>query len=180
MTSPAMAPDAVPFDLLRGLWAYHHWANRRLFDVTAALGADLASRDLGPQFSYPTVLRTFAHVYGADAFWLSVWKGRSLGGLPGADVATLAELRGRWDALEADQHAFVDALTPADLGRIVDGKNSRGEAFRRPLGMLLLHVPNHATHHRSEIATMLTMASGSPPDSGINTYCAEVLTLPRG
>ena len=57
--------------------------------------------------------------------------------------------------------------------------NSRGEAFRRPLGLLLLHVPNHATHHRSEIATMLTMASGSPPDTGINTYCAETLTPPR-
>jgi uncharacterized damage-inducible protein DinB len=31
-------------------------------------------------------------------------------------------------------------------------------------------VANHATHHRSEIATMMTMISGSPPDSGINTY----------
>jgi uncharacterized damage-inducible protein DinB len=31
-------------------------------------------------------------------------------------------------------------------------------------------VPNHATHHRSEIATMLTMISGSPPDTGINTF----------
>ena len=38
-----------------------------------------------------------------------------------------------------------------------------------------MHVPNHATHHRSEIATMLTMASGSPPDTGINSYCIEVM-----
>ena len=28
----------------------------------------------------------------------------------------------------------------------------------------------HATHHRSEIATMITLISGSPPDTGINTY----------
>ena len=46
----------------------------------------------------------------------------------------------------------------------------KGVTFRRPFGMLLLHVPNHATHHRSEIATMLTMVSGSPPDTGINSY----------
>jgi uncharacterized damage-inducible protein DinB len=31
-------------------------------------------------------------------------------------------------------------------------------------------VANHATHHRSEIATMITMIKGSPPDSGLNTY----------
>jgi len=26
-------------------------------------------------------------------------------------------------------------------------------------------VTNHATHHRSEVATMLTMISGSPPST---------------
>jgi uncharacterized damage-inducible protein DinB len=31
-------------------------------------------------------------------------------------------------------------------------------------------VVNHATHHRSEAATMITLISGSTPDTGINTY----------
>jgi uncharacterized damage-inducible protein DinB len=31
-------------------------------------------------------------------------------------------------------------------------------------------VANHATHHRSEIATMVTMISGSPPDTGMASY----------
>jgi uncharacterized damage-inducible protein DinB len=174
MTTTAPRLD-VPADLVHALWAYHHWANRRLFDVTAALGEELAARSLGEQFSYPTLRRMFAHIYGADAFWLSVWKGQSLGALPGSDIGTLGELRERWDELESEQRRYVGALMPGDLGRVIDGKNTRGQAFRRPLGMMLLHVPNHATHHRSEIATMLTMASGSPPDSGINTYCIEVL-----
>jgi uncharacterized damage-inducible protein DinB len=39
---------------------------------------------------------------------------------------------------------------------------------------MLLHVPNHATHHRSEIATMLTMVSGSPPDTGLMSYYREM------
>ena len=43
------------------------------------------------------------------------------------------------------------------------------------LGALLLHVANHATHHRSEIATMITLISGSPPDTGINTYRTTVV-----
>jgi uncharacterized damage-inducible protein DinB len=31
-------------------------------------------------------------------------------------------------------------------------------------------VVNHATHHRSEIAAMLTIISGSPPDTGMNLW----------
>jgi len=66
--------------------------------------------------------------------------------------------------------AFIDGLSDAGLGRTVEYKNSQGQAFRAPLGVLLQHVANHATHHRSEIATMLTILSGSPPDTGINTW----------
>jgi uncharacterized damage-inducible protein DinB len=36
-------------------------------------------------------------------------------------------------------------------------------------------VVNHATHHRSEAATMITQISGSPPDTGINTYRVAVV-----
>ena len=39
-----------------------------------------------------------------------------------------------------------------------------------PLGGLLQHVVNHATHHRSEIATMITMLSGSPPGTDLVVY----------
>ena len=173
-TTTAPRLDA-PADVVHALWAYHHWANRRLFDVTTALGDAVASRPLGAQFSYPTILGMFAHIYGADSFWLSVWKGQSLGALPGGDIGSLSDLRGLWDELEAEQRRYLATLTPDDLVRVIEGKNTRGQAFRRPLGMMLMHVPNHATHHRSEIATMLTVASGSPPDTGINSYCIEVL-----
>jgi uncharacterized damage-inducible protein DinB len=157
-------------ELIRGLYDYHRWANRRLFDVTAALGEGLASRDAGKQFSFPTIKRMFGHLYGADWIWLSRWKGVSPTKLPGAEFPTLASIRAPWDDLEREQRAFVEALGPADLARMVEYKNTEGKPFKLELGPLLQHVPNHATHHRSEIATMLTMLSGSPPDTGINSY----------
>ena len=40
--------------LIRGLYDYHRWANRRLFDVAVALGEDAGTRDMGKQFSFPT------------------------------------------------------------------------------------------------------------------------------
>jgi uncharacterized damage-inducible protein DinB len=57
--------------LIRELYDYHRWANRRLFDVATALGEDPASRDVGTQFSFPTITRMFGHLYGADWIWLS-------------------------------------------------------------------------------------------------------------
>ncbi len=160
----------MSIELIRELWDYHHWANHRLFDVTAALGEDVAARELGAHWSFPTLRRMFAHIYGADWLWFRRWNGQSPPALPGAEFATLADLRRRWDELEVEQRRFIGALTEGDLGRSFEFKNAEGGVVRRPLGLLVLHVPNHATHHRSEIATMLTMVSGSPPDTGIHSY----------
>jgi uncharacterized damage-inducible protein DinB len=101
---------------------------------------------------------------------MSRWTGGSLTVPPGGELATLASIRTPWDDVEREQRAFVEALTAADFDRVVLYSNAEGKQFRAPLGPLLHHVANHATHHRSEIATMLTMVSGSPPDTGLVTY----------
>jgi len=162
--------EKVDLELIRGLYAYHRWANRRLFEVAVKLGEDAAGREVGKQFSYPTVRRMLAHIYGADWVWLMRWKGTSPTKLPGGEIESLAALREKWDAVEEEQRAFVESLAPADLRRVVDYKNLEGKPFRLPLGPLLQHVANHATHHRSEVATMFTMISGSPPSTDLVTY----------
>ena len=156
--------------MIRDLYEYHRWANRRLFDFAAGLGEAACGRDMGGHFSAPTVTRMFGHLYGADWIWLSRWKGTSPTRLRGDEFGSMGDVRRTWDPLEADQRAFVDALTDADLDRRVDYRNVEGKPFGAPLGVLLQHVANHATHHRSEIATMVTLLSGSPPDTGLSTW----------
>jgi uncharacterized damage-inducible protein DinB len=156
--------------LVRDLYEYHRWANRRLFDLAGALGEEACGRELGAHFSVPTLTRMFAHIYGADAVWLHRWKGAPASVPPYPALPSMAVVRATWDPLEAEQRAFVNGLADGDLQRSVEYKNTQGQAFRAPLGVLLHHVTNHATHHRSEIATMLTIISGSPPDTGINTW----------
>ena len=163
-------------ELIRDLYGYHHWANRRLFDVAAGLGDAALGRDMGKQWSVPTLKGMFAHIYGADTIWLTRWRGTSPSRIPGdADFSSMADLRAKWDALEADQRAFVAELDEAGLSRVVSYKNTEGTQFGVALGALLQHVVNHATHHRSEAATMITLISGSPPDTGINTYRTAVV-----
>jgi uncharacterized damage-inducible protein DinB len=152
------------------LYAYHRWANRRLFDHASSLGEELVSRDVGKQFSYTTVRRMFSHLYGADWIWLARWNGVATTTVPGDEFKTLASIRAPWDELEREQRSFVEGLAPADLERVIEYRNQEGKQLRAQLFPLLQHVANHATHHRSEIATMITMIKGSPPDSGLNTY----------
>jgi len=163
-------------ELIRELYEYHHWANRRLFGIAADLGDGVTLRDMGKHWSFPTIKGTFAHLYGADRIWLSRWAGPVPSRMAGdADFATMEELRGKWDALEAEQRAFVDGLSASDLTRLIAYTNNQGIHGEVALAPLLQHVVNHGTHHRSEIATMLTIASGSPPDTGIATYRASVV-----
>jgi len=163
-------------ELIGSLYAYHRWANRRLFDVAAALGDAPLARDMGAHWSVPNVKGMFAHLCSADSLWLARWRGASpTRMITGADFATFAEIRPVWDAVEAEQQVYIEALTEADLGRIVSYKTPDGVALSVPLGPSLQHVANHATHHRSEVATMITLISGSPPDTGINTYRTMVL-----
>jgi uncharacterized damage-inducible protein DinB len=156
--------------MVRDLYEYHRWANRRLFDVAVALGDAACGREVGPHFSVPTLTRMFAHIYGADAVWLHRWKAAPASVPPYPRIDSMGEVRRTWDPLEAEQTAFVDGLRDADLARVVEFKNTEGKPYRAPLGQLLQHVANHATHHRSEIATMVTMLSGSPPDTGVNSW----------
>jgi uncharacterized damage-inducible protein DinB len=160
----------MSLELIHGLYDYHWWANRRLFEIAVARGDDAVERDMGPQWSFPSIRRMFAHVYGADVVWLSRWNGAPLPAIPGGDIPSMLALRDRWDGFEAEQRAYVGGLAMADLARVIEYKNLQGQPQRAPLWRLLQHVPNHATHHRSEINTMLTLISGSPPDTGINSF----------
>ena len=163
---------------IRTLYAHHWWANRTLLDTAAKLGEDAVAREIGKQFSEPTLKRMFLHVYGVDLLWLSRWRGVSPVAtavdrdvLDEARVApTLAALEARWVSLERDQTSYLDGLRESDLDRVIQFRLLSGKEYAQPLGLLLHHVTDHGTHHRSEIATMLTMVSGSPPGTGLARF----------
>ncbi len=117
--------------MIRDLYEYHRWANRKLFDFAAALGEGTCAREVGAHFSHSKVTRMFAHLYGADWVWLSRWKGTSPTTQPGAELPTMALVREKWDALETEQKAFIDGLKDSELGRMVEYKNTEGRALAR-------------------------------------------------
>lgn len=157
---------------IRDLFAYDRWANRRILDAALALPPEDFDRDLGS--SFPSVRATLAHLLASDWIWLERWLGRSPTGVPEDwDLATGAAIGSRWREVEAAVKGFVEALTEADLERVVDYRNTAGTPYSAPLGHLLRHVVNHSTYHRGQVVTMLRQLGATPPSTDLVAFYRE-------
>lgn len=161
----------MKLEVIKALYDYDRWANQRLFDAAAGLPSGTADREIGSQFSFPTLKGMLAHILGAEVIWLERWNGHSRESILGAnDFPDLSALRSRWEGMEAELTAFIDGLSEGDLGRVVHYTNTEGKNFALPLWPLMQHVANHSTHHRSEVATMLTMLGAPPRPTDLVVY----------
>ena len=160
-----MTPEEV-----RTLYAYNSWANHRVLDACAPLSAAQLTENL--RSSFPSVRDTLAHIMLAEWLWLERWQGRSPG-FPSADFPDLAAIRTRWEKIDGDLRGFVHKLSAADLDRVVEYKNTKGNAFSNPMRQMLQHVVNHGTYHRGQITTMLRQLGATPPTTDLIAYYRE-------
>lgn len=156
----------------QNLYDYHYWANHRYLDAAAGLSE---TQYLQPQgHSWGSVHGTLLHMMNAEWIWLSRWQGQSPREFPRpGDFPTLAALRERWAALEAELRGFVAAQTPESVLHEVAYTTTSGVPHRAILWQLMAHVPNHATHHRGELAAMFALLDASHPEEDMNKYFLE-------
>ena len=139
---------------LRNFFAFGRWANRTILESVAALTPEEFARPIGGSFG--SVLGTLVHLSGADWVWLERFHGRSPRERPARhDLLDLEALARKWREVEAAQDAFIAALTPERLGEPLSYVSFAGDGFTRELGDALLHLANHGTYHRGQVATLL-------------------------
>jgi len=159
----------VLLDAARRLYAYNTDMTERLLDTAVDLDAtDFTAVVVSGQRS---IRDTFVHLCSAQSAHLATWST-----LPGAspwtheivdpaDLPDLAAVRQRWSAVSAGTDAFLASLrTDDDLARRYRRTRSDGTLVERELWLGMLHVANHGTQHRAEIAVMLTALGRSPGD----------------
>ena len=160
---------------LRTLYGYNRWATERVLAAATGLPAEQL---LTPgQAGRGSVRDTLVHLVSAQRGWLAWWDGSLSGNeaygerLNPADFPDLATLRREWEAVQARTEAFVAGLDEDDLARTYAETTPDGTPFQMPLWQMLLHVANHGTQHRSEVAAMLTPIGHSPGDLDLLDYC---------
>jgi uncharacterized damage-inducible protein DinB len=160
----------VNAEFFRTLVDYHYWARDKLLvAVEQVAEADyLAARPM----DYTSMHGTLAHALGAEIVWHSRWGGVSLSLIPGAeDFKGLSELTSRWREQEAQIRSFLaDKDDAAIMSTVVEYRSTEGREFRRYIWETLIHLINHGTNHRSEVAAAATQLGHSPGDLDMIAY----------
>jgi uncharacterized damage-inducible protein DinB len=149
----------VDTDSLLALVRFHAWANRRIIQTAAEL-TDEELRRLGP-FDHGTAFQTVRHLVDVDWSWREFCTGNDVGEtyvwerVPLEDLASLGAFSGSEDARLL---AYVGSLDDASLAEPL----TLSDGASVPRWLIVAHVVNHGTQHRSELARYLTERGHSP------------------
>ncbi len=162
---------------IQELYQYNQWANDRVFDAASGLTPREFAKDLGN--SYPSLRDTLTHIVWAEWMWLQRWQGTSPQHIFDAkEFPDCNALKTRWLKLEAEQRAFVGAVTAERLGEIVGYVNLEGQTWRYPLWRQMYHVVNHSTYHRGQVTTMLRQLKTVPASTDFLAFHDELESRP--
>ncbi|MBZ0089560.1 MAG: DinB family protein [Thermoanaerobaculia bacterium] len=151
---------------LRGMLAYTIWADREVLQVLRAIPAADLERATGSSFG--SVLGTMAHILGAEQLWLSRLLGVPLRQLPSlADFPSLDLLAASFEDFWPQLEFYLASLTDEQLEGDFAWTNSRNETHRAPLRQVLLHVVNHSTYHRGQVASQLRQLGHQAPSTDL-------------
>ncbi len=130
------------------LWKFHRWANAKLLATCEGLSDEAldASRPLGPG----SLRKTLVHMVGAERIWLERWQRKTPSTFPTDEEWSLSEIESRFLDIDHGRVDYFSAFADGLDDVIVDYQNLRGDPFHHRLTDLMLHVLNHAVHHRSQ------------------------------
>ena len=169
-------------EVIRELFAYGRWAGARVFDAAGRLTPARFTATEGIQDAgRGSVHDTLRHLVGTQVGWVSMLsgsmtpdEGRARGrALQQVDFPDVAALRAAWEAAEAEAADLAGRVTAGDLDRVVSLTAPGGALVDLTVGGLLLHVANHGTQHRSEVAALLTAFGQSPGNLDLFFYLIE-------
>ncbi len=142
-----------PADVL-DLFRYNAWANERIISTMMRLPPEALTQDLGG--SFPTIRGTFAHIVSAEWVWLERWMGISPTSAPDwVRSADLSQLVSHLHGVQAKRNVFLAGLSESDLRSSCSFTLLSGKAASHLLRDLFIHVTNHSTYHRGQMAAML-------------------------
>jgi uncharacterized damage-inducible protein DinB len=149
---------------IRYLFAYDRWATERVVAQLDGVDPELwGETDVVGERGLGSIL---VHMLGAHQRWRLAFEGSEESPEPEREPlpspATLAE---RWLAELDATDAFLDDVTPGFLAYIRDGVR---------VAVMLQHLANHGTQHRSESALLLTQAGRSPGQLDLIDFAEDV------
>ena len=162
----------MTLEVLLTLYRYNGWANKRLLEAANGLSPAECTRNLGG--SLPSVHGTLLHILWVELMFLRRWRGRSTADLSAPpQLDSVATISSAWEDLEHERTAYLSQLADADVTRTVSYVDSRGRSISLALWQTLLHLANHSTYHRGQVASQLRQSGHAPPATDFIVFCGE-------
>lgn len=166
--------------MLRAMYDYSDWAMEKVLSAAGELTPE--------QLNTPgtagrgSVRETLFHLIRAHHGWLSMW---DVSMSPGAaldfslnfddldEFPDVDAIRAYWGDVFGQTTAFTSDLTDDDVARVYTETYPDGDTETFILWQMMIHVVNHGTQHRSEVAAMLTDFGHSPGNIDMVFYFFE-------
>jgi uncharacterized damage-inducible protein DinB len=152
----------VDAEALLAFVRFHAWANDRILTTAAALSDDELRRTAN--LDHGSAFQTIRHLVDVDWSWREFCIGNDVGATYVWDQGFTLEDLPALHAFCLDEdvrlRGFVESLDDAAL---TEPWATRPD-FARPRWLIVAHVVNHGTQHRSELARYLTECGHSPGD----------------
>ena len=153
----------VAADTLRQHIAYTAWATDRLMRAIEQIPPEHLTHDF--QTADRTILGTLVHTFGADRIWLRRVLSEPVTAFLTDDDHHLATLQRDWPIVHQCWAANLD-----DPSRVIHYQDLKGNPYTSTLWEIVLHVVNHATHHRGQVSGFLRALGHTPPQLDLIRY----------
>lgn len=133
---------------------YNLWANRIVAGYLEKAGED--KLDITIENSFPSIRKTWYHLWDAQGIWILRLEGKSITTWPSRDFkGTLAE---GLDLFIQSSEKLIESGAQSDPDAGITYRNMNGKEFTSKVWEILMHVVNHGTYHRGQLVTMLRQA----------------------
>ena len=147
-------PPAWDGQIVLRWFVYHDWATEQILNLAAS--AEEAQLDIDHNIGRGSIRGNLLHMYDAERAWVGRWAGRNNPVADQSGPLAIAELRGRWADLAIERNAWLNAVEPAEIDRVIEVSFGSGRpSLRFQLGETILQTVNHAVHHRSQVINQL-------------------------
>ena len=152
---------------------YSTWANQLLLSACSTLTPEELDRDL--KASHSSILQTLRHIYYAERVWLKRLQADSLP--PGIEIGNqqlfrdpdpepdLNQLKQAWPAVSEGLHRSIESLPEPEITGEIRGIDCAILRWK-----LVLHIVNHSTLHRGQVASMLRQLGKQPPNTDLFSF----------
>jgi uncharacterized damage-inducible protein DinB len=145
---------------------FHRWATQRIVEAARPLSSEAFHKDHGTSFK--SIFGTLAHIYQADSTWFGRIHGnpdsQTMNYPPKSD---LAGLTADWFVLLDRAVEWSLKLNEAQWNDIISYKDSKGNSHQTPLLPIVMHLVNHGSYHRGQVASLLRQSGVTPPSTDL-------------